>query len=70
VVLIGVFAGAAAYGLLGAFLVAPVIGSVVVIVRYLLAKIGGVDPYPGEEPTRMLDEAFRAARGDTGAKRA
>jgi predicted PurR-regulated permease PerM len=70
VVLIGVFAGAAAYGLLGAFLVAPVIGSVVVIVRYLLAKIGGVDPYPREEPTRMLDEAFRAARGDTGAKRA
>jgi len=49
-ILIGIFIGAAVAGVLGAFLVAPVMGTARIIVLYILAKLSGVDPFP--DPTR------------------
>lgn len=49
VVIVGVFIGAAAGGILGAFLVAPIMGTFKVLLQYVLAKIGQRDPYPGQE---------------------
>ncbi|MCY4106451.1 MAG: AI-2E family transporter [Chloroflexi bacterium] len=46
VVICAVFVGAALGGLLGAFLIAPMTSSVRIVVRYLLNKIGGQDPFP------------------------
>lgn len=46
VVICAVFVGAALGGLLGAFLIAPMTSSVRIVVRYLLSKIGGQDPFP------------------------
>ena len=46
VVICAVFVGAALGGLLGAFLIAPLASSTRIIVNYLLAKIGGRDPFP------------------------
>ena len=48
VVICAVFVGAALGGLLGAFLIAPMASSVRIVVRYLLNKIGGHDPFPEE----------------------
>lgn len=46
VVICAVFVGAALGGLMGAFLIAPMASSVRIVVRYLLNKIGGRDPFP------------------------
>ena len=48
VIIVGVFVGAAAGGVLGAFLVAPVIASLRVVLAYLWHKINLEDPFPGE----------------------
>lgn len=48
-IIVGVFIGAAAGGVLGAFLVAPIMASLRVVFSYLWAKINLADPYPGEE---------------------
>lgn len=52
VIIIGIFVGAALGGILGAFLIAPILSMLRIYVFYLLAKIAGVDPFPGEEPGR------------------
>jgi predicted PurR-regulated permease PerM len=49
VIILGVFVGAAVGGVLGAFLVAPVMSMLRTISEYFMAKIGGQDPYPQEE---------------------
>ncbi|MFN8452039.1 MAG: AI-2E family transporter [Anaerolineae bacterium] len=49
VIIVGVFAGAAAGGVLGAFLVAPVMASLRVLLSYLWYKINLQDPFPGEQ---------------------
>ena len=49
VIIVGVFIGAALAGVMGAFLVAPVLGTLKVFVSYLIAKIVGQDPFPGED---------------------
>jgi predicted PurR-regulated permease PerM len=49
VIIVGVFIGAAVGGILGAFLVAPIIGTARIIVQYLIHKIRMEDPYPGQE---------------------
>jgi predicted PurR-regulated permease PerM len=59
VILIGIFIGAALGGILGAFLITPLIGTVRVITAYLLKKIGQQDPFPGQEPREALGTAFR-----------
>ncbi len=48
VIIVGVFVGAAAGGVLGAFLVAPVIASLRVFLAYLWHKINLEDPFPNE----------------------
>lgn len=48
VVILGVFVGAALGGMIGAFLVVPIMGTVKMIVSYTLGKLHGGDPYPGE----------------------
>ncbi len=48
-IIVGVFIGAAAGGVLGAFLVAPIMATLRVLVSYLWHKINLEDPYPGEE---------------------
>jgi predicted PurR-regulated permease PerM len=48
VIIVGVFFGAAIGGIVGAFLIAPILGSLRVIVIYLLRKITQQDPFPGE----------------------
>lgn len=50
VIILGVFVGAAVAGILGAFLVAPVVSSIRVITAYLVAKIRMSDPYPHDPP--------------------
>lgn len=59
VVILGVFIGAAVGGILGAYLVVPIISSVKVIIIYLLRKVHGGDPYPGEpEPALFTREVL------------
>ncbi len=49
VIIVGVFVGAAAAGVLGAFLAAPVLATLRVIVSYVWHKINQEDPFPNEE---------------------
>ncbi len=48
VIIVGIIIGTALGGALGAFLIVPILGTVRVIVMYLMAKIMQRDPYPGE----------------------
>lgn len=48
-IFIGIIIGAAIGGALGAFLIVPILGTIRVIVQYLIAKVSRSDPYPGEE---------------------
>ncbi|HVO70832.1 MAG TPA: AI-2E family transporter [Aggregatilineaceae bacterium] len=60
VILIGIFIGAALGGILGAFLITPIIGTVRVITAYLLKKIARQDPFPGQEPTGAFGTELRS----------
>ena len=57
VVMLGLMAGAAVGGLLGALLAVPVIASLRYIVRYLYAKLIDRDPFPGLPPAEVVDAA-------------
>jgi predicted PurR-regulated permease PerM len=48
VIIVGVFVGTAAGGVLGAFLAAPVLATLRVFISYLWHKINLEDPFPGE----------------------
>jgi hypothetical protein len=51
-VILGIILGTSIGGILGAFLAVPLMAILREIVEYLLKKIQGGDPYPGEpEPT-------------------
>lgn len=50
-IIVGVFIGAALGGVLGAFLVAPAMGTIRILVVYALNKLAGRDPFPEPEPT-------------------
>jgi predicted PurR-regulated permease PerM len=56
VIIVGVFIGAAVGGILGAFLVAPIMGTLRHIVLYVIAKINMRDPFPGEEAPFVFGE--------------
>lgn len=59
VIILGLFVGTAIGGVLGAFLAAPVMGILRVLLTYVVKKIRGGDPFPGEtDPTRPSDELF------------
>lgn len=49
VIIVGVFIGAALGGVLGAFLVAPAMGTIRVLLVYTLNKLAGRDPFPEDE---------------------
>jgi predicted PurR-regulated permease PerM len=57
VIILGVFLGAGVGGILGAFLAVPILGTVRVIVLYLISKITLSDPFPGEEMPPVQDLA-------------
>jgi predicted PurR-regulated permease PerM len=57
VIIIGVIIGAAVGGVLGAFLIVPILGTVRVIVFYLIAKVLRRDPFPGEMVTPTIELA-------------
>jgi predicted PurR-regulated permease PerM len=59
IIIVGVLVGAALGGILGAFLITPIIGTVRVITVYLLRKIGQQDPFPGQEPSESLGTELR-----------
>lgn len=48
VIIVGIIVGTALGGALGAFLIVPILGTVRVIVLYLMAKVMQRDPFPGE----------------------
>ncbi len=59
VIIVGVFIGAAAGGVLGAFLVAPIMATMRVLIAYVWNKISLQDPYPGEpEPFGWDEDSF------------
>ncbi len=59
VIIVGVFIGAAAGGVLGAFLVAPIMATLRLLIAYVWSKITLQDPYPGEpEPFGWDEDAF------------
>jgi predicted PurR-regulated permease PerM len=55
VIIIGIVIGTALGGILGAFLVVPVLGTIRVCVAYLLAKVMRREPYPGEETPNIME---------------
>ncbi len=58
VIIVGVFIGTAVGGVLGAFLVAPILATARVALAYVLDKLGGQDPFPGEEVPEALTEGL------------
>lgn len=49
VIILGVFIGAALGGAAGAFLIVPILGTLRILVMYLISKINQRDPFPGED---------------------
>jgi len=49
VIILGIFIGTAVGGAIGAFLIVPILGTLRVVVIYLLHKINKRDPFPGED---------------------
>ncbi len=66
IIIVGIFIGAALGGILGAFLITPIIGTIRVIVVYILRKVGRLDPFPGQEvpqpPVTMLHRTVQAGQ--------
>jgi predicted PurR-regulated permease PerM len=63
VVIIGLFIGTAFGGILGALLIAPILGTLRLLVDYTLRKIRGGDPFPNEpRPELILDTMFLPRR--------
>jgi predicted PurR-regulated permease PerM len=54
-IIIGIGIGAALGGILGAFLIVPIAGSIRVVLLYILAKINARDPFPGETTPELVD---------------
>lgn len=54
IVILGLIIGGALGGVLGIFLAAPVLGIIRQVVEYVLKKIRGGDPYPGEPEPPFL----------------
>ena len=58
VILVGVIVGGAAAGMLGTFLVSPLLGWAREILIYLVAKVRGREPYPEEGPPDAGERAL------------
>ncbi len=60
IIVIGLFIGTAIGGILGAFLIAPIMGTIRVALEYTISKLKREDPYPGEEEPAILREGLFA----------
>ena len=60
VIIIGLIIGSAFGGLLGAFLVVPILGTIRVILLYVFRKLHNQDPYPGEPTPAILQQGLFA----------
>lgn len=58
VIILGLFIGAGVAGVLGTLLAAPVLGILRVIIDYVLKKIRGGDPFPGEPVPQFLERGL------------
>ena len=63
VIIVGVFIGAAAAGVLGAFLAAPVMATLRVLISYVWHKINRADPFPDQPAPFFWDEDAFAYQG-------
>ncbi|MEO8397312.1 MAG: AI-2E family transporter [Chloroflexota bacterium] len=63
VIIVGVFVGAASAGVLGAFLAAPVMATLRVLMSYVWHKITRVDPFPDQPAPFSWDEDSFAYHG-------
>ena len=52
-IIVGLFVGASVGGLLGAFLISPILGTIKVVVEYILHKLADEDPYPQQADPRL-----------------
>jgi predicted PurR-regulated permease PerM len=55
IILVGIIIGTALGGALGAFLIVPILGTIRVVVLYLIAKVSRRDPFPGETLPEMAE---------------
>lgn len=57
-IVVGVLAGLAAFGIVGAVLVVPIMGSIRLFVQFALSKLALRDPYPDEEAPPAENPGF------------
>jgi predicted PurR-regulated permease PerM len=57
IIIIGISVGLAVGGILGAFLIVPILGTLRILFTYIVRKLNGRDPFPGEEAPEVVDLA-------------
>ncbi len=55
VIIIGISVGLAVGGILGAFLIVPILGTLRIVLFYVVKKLNGHDPFPGEDTPDVTD---------------
>ncbi|MFN8380124.1 MAG: AI-2E family transporter [Anaerolineae bacterium] len=55
VIILGIGVGLAIGGILGAFLIVPILGTLRLVVIYIIAKLNGRDPFPGQGQPDVVD---------------
>lgn len=55
VIILGIGVGLALGGILGAFLIVPILGTLRIVLIYVLHKLNGRDPFPGKEAPELID---------------
>lgn len=56
-IILGISVGLAVGGILGAFLIVPILGTIRIIFSYIIQKLAGRDPFPGEDTPEVVDLA-------------
>ena len=57
-IIVGLFVGASIGGLLGAFLISPILGTIKVLLVYILHKLEDEDPFPHEPDPRLGEKGL------------
>lgn len=57
-IIVGLFVGASVGGVLGAFLISPILGSIKVFIIYMLHKLSSEDPFPNQEDPRLAERSL------------
>ncbi len=57
-IIVGLFVGASVGGILGAFLISPILGTLKVILMYTLRKLADEDPYPQQANPRFNEKGI------------